>query len=732
MAQQIALSTQPKKQLSVKEDKADLAKLKRNTEEARQFFEENNSRWNEFRSFVFRSTLTDDDITNLQDIQKPVLEFNILEPYISRLCGEFAKQEPQIEVSGSHDVPSPVDVQTINVVDGIMRVKFDEIRKNGDAREIFKDLMSGGFSVFEVYTDYENDMSFEQKFKICRVFDPTMTGFDPLARHVTKCDGQFSFSLHPQYTEDFKKEHKDIDLDGVSFSKNAGFSWSYKSQRNEKILLVCDYYEKRMTSVDIVKLSNNITLTKKQYKKMLKVYEEKHMLEVPPQIVNERTTETVTIWHIQFIENQIILEEETDFKFLPHVFVDGNSIWLREGKDSAVEQFTRPYLYHARDIQRLKNFAGQTLANELENLVQHKIMACEEGIPPQYKDAYEDFQHADVLVYKNFSDKMPGEQLPPPQAIQRTPIPPEVSNTFSLTDQMTQNILGSFDIQMGNLNASQLSGLAVQETVTQGNAVAMPYVEGYLQALNQVATIIVDLIPKYWKTPRTIPVMGADGKRSYMRINDQNNPQSVSMDYSENALQVNVQAGVNFTVQKTRALNQIISMMHASPLFAQFMNTEGLPILLDNLEIRGIDQLKLLADGFVKQMKQQQAKAAQQPNPAMLKMQTDMQKLQLEQQKLQQANQHYQQDSQLHAADIANDAQSNQNDKMKIMLDAAQSHQENVVQAEKAKSETFSKAVELALATADQGHRHSKDKAELAHKIISSTQQSQQETSNSV
>lgn len=705
-----------------KTDKEKLKLLKQNAQESRQFFEENCARWNEFRSFVFRSTLTSDDVTTLNDLQKPVLEFNILEPYVSRLCGEFSKQEPQIGVSASHNVPVPADIQTVNIVEGILRDKFEQLRKKGDSYEVFKDLMSGGFSVFEIFTDYENDMTFEQKFEVCRVFDPTLTGFDPLARRPDKSDGNYCFMLYPMSLEDFKCKYPKATVENVSFVRNSGFSWSYKTQDNKKILLICDYYEKTKKEVEIVKLSNGKVLTTKQYKKLLDIYKERNLIEVPPIVVNKRMTERVTITHYTFIENQILLEEETDFKYLPLIFVDGNSIWLRETKDGDIEQFTRPYLWHARDIQRLKNFAGQTLGNELENMIQHKIMAAEEGIPPEYKDAYEDIQHADVLIYKAFSDEDPNKAIPPPQPIMRTNIPQEVTNTFSMADNMTQNILGSFDIQMGNLNKSQLSGLAVQESVTQSNAVAMPYVVGYLQALNQLACSIVDLIPKYFTTPRTIPILSANGKRTYVNINQPNDPQSISLDYCENALEVNVEAGVNFTIQKTRALNQIIGMMHASPLFAQFMNVEGLPILLDNLEIRGIDQLKLLADAFVKQMKQQQAQAAQQPNPAMMKSQVDMQKLQLEQQKLQQAAQHYQQDSQLHAADIANDAQSNQNDHLKIMLDAAQSHNENIVQAEKSKSETFSKAVELALATADQGHQHSKDKAELAHKIISSSQ----------
>jgi hypothetical protein len=707
-----------------------LPKLKKSAEDWRIYFQKNIDRFNDFRRFVFSSTLTDDDVTNLQDLQKPVLEFNILEPYISRLCGEFSKQEPQIETNSSHTSPMPVDAQTVQVVDGIIRDRFDSLRKSGESYEVFKDLMSGGFSVLELYTDYENDTVFDQTFKIKRVFDPTLTGFDPMAGMIDKSDGNYCFCLYPRSLEDFKRDYPDADTKNLTFKSNAGFRWSYRSQKQDKIVLLCDFYEKQYKRVKLVKLSNGMTMTEKQYKKLLSIYQERQLLAAPPQVINERYTNMCTIHRYTFIETEVLEHEETDFTDLPLVFVDGNSIRLRLGQDGDVEQMTRPYLYHARDIQRLKNFAGQTLANELENMIQHKFKVAEESIPPEYRDAYQDVQHADVLVYKAFNDNNPDQPLPPPQEIVRTPIPPEVSNTFAQTDQLTQNILGSFDIQMGNLNASQLSGLAIQESVTQSNAVAMPYVVGYLHALTRIANNMVNLIPKYFNTPRTVPVLSADGKRSYARINDDKMPNGPSMDYPDNALEVSVEAGVNFTIQKTRALQQIISMMQASPLFAQFMNTEGLPILLDNLEIRGIDQLKLLADGYVKKMQMMQAKAQQQPNPLVLKQQ-------LEQAKFQHQIQQDQAENQFRTAEVMNDANANTNDRMKIMLEQRQAGVNDGVQIAKANAETYSKAVDLALKadhqqhtqhleTTNQLHKHTKEALEVANQFMQTAQQAQQ------
>ena len=83
------------------------------------------------------------------------------------------------------------------------------------------------------------------------------------------------------------------------------------------------------------------------------------------------------------------------------------------------------------------------------------------------------------------------------------------------------------------------------------------------------------------------------------------------MSYDPTSLQVKVETGVNFAMQKEIALQTIVRLMQVSPLFAQFINTYGLPILLDNIEIRGIEELKAKADEFQKQMERQQQQQQQ-------------------------------------------------------------------------------------------------------------------------
>jgi hypothetical protein len=204
--------------------------------------------------------------------------------------------------------------------------------------------------------------------------------------------------------------------------------------------------------------------------------------------------------------------------------------------------------------------------------------------------------------------------------------------------------------------------------------------------------------------------MSADGKKNTVRINEQG---GTTMNYEPNALNVKVEAGVNFAIQKARALQQITAVMQASQMFAQFINSKGLRVLVDNMEIKDADQLKEMADEFMLEMKKQQAN---QPNPVMMKMQLEQQKLQMQGQKDQSDTQIKQEQNQIAAQDV-------QNDTMRLILDAKQADDEQTVQLAKAATEREVHGVNTAMDMHDMQHRHAKETLETMHAIEQSDNQ---------
>jgi hypothetical protein len=695
-----------------------LERIKTNVRRSHDYFKPNYDRYNEYRRFVFESSLRPEEITLLMTQGKPQLEFNILEAYISRLLGEFSKQEPDIEVSA--DDNSMVDEEmamTVKVVEQHLYHTLLDAKNHHTKYEVYKDLLSGGFSSLKMKTDYANPMSMHQVIDIERCYDPTLCGYDQLSRYAHKGDGRFCFELFPMAKDDFMADHSDIDISTLNFRRDfAGFNWSYLNDATPT-LIVADYYEKkkRETRICLVRDEKRGSKTMKlsDYNKMIETWGD---LAAPPAIIGEpRTTQLETIVRYRCIENQILEYVHTDFEMFPLIFVDGNSVMIKTPKNGNVRQVTRPYVYHAKGAQRLKNYAGIAWANEIENTVQHKFMIAKEALPKEAPllEALEDVQKATVVVFNSVHESNPDMPISNPiREIQRVPMPVEISQAFTACDQLIQNILGSYDASLG-INNNQLSGVALVEAATQSNAAAMPYIVGYLDGYQRAAQCYINLLPKYYTTPRTLPIMGKDGQKGYIKINQKD---GLELSYDSNALNVTVKAGASFQVQKSRTIVMVKEMMGMSPLFAQFIAEKGLQFILDNMEGKGIDQLKVMVDGWLKEMQQQKKMAMEaqqqemQNNPAILKAQNDQAKNEIEREKLQLDKE------KMHSEHMVDMLELEiKKEEMKAKLEIAENAA--AVQLVKAQTERYAKGVDLHIKHDDMKHRHIKEAIETHHMV---------------
>ena len=413
-----------------KDPQARLAKMKANIERTNISWKENAKRFHQFQKFCFKTAITASDKSSLNIVQKPIIEFNIVNAPLSRQCGEFSKQEPSIEVSAK--AGKKVDPAILEFLDGHIRYILDESKKRNTQYNIYRDSMSGGYSTVEIETEYEDEMSFDQVLRVKRSNMPTMIGYDPMAREVDKSDAEFYYKLFPMEKERFKQAYPKVPLDQLDFLKVDGaFNWSFRNQ-DQYVIVLADYYEKVRTKKKIVRLANNETMLKTEYEEKLKQWNEESHIEQPPAIIDERESEFVHIRRSRFMQSEILEEKDTMFKYNNLVYVDGDSVVIQDEDNANMEQFTKPYIYHAEGLQRLINFTGQVIANDFENMVQHKFMIAEEALPTQEEalEVWNNTQEPGLLVHKYYSDINPEKPLPVPTAVQRVPLPPEVSNIF--------------------------------------------------------------------------------------------------------------------------------------------------------------------------------------------------------------------------------------------------------------------------------------------------------------
>lgn len=610
---------------SDKSEEARFGRIKKNIENSYEYFRENAERFHDMRRFIFYSTLSEDDKVKLMSLGKPVLTANVLEAYLSRMRGNFLNNEPSISVENKECTPtSMITAEQIDFLDCHLRDILANPEDDSFQYGVYTDTMSGGYSYAEVFTKYMSERSWEQEIIVEKDIDPTMCGADPTARQSHKGDGEFIFRGVPLTRQKFiekygKGSDKDISFSSTKSATFGNFKWAYKNT-NVDVVIVIEYYWKKRKEVTLYELSDGGSVTKEEYKKIIAEYELSDSIELPPVITQERKEIFITIMKDEVCQTQILKSEETIFSKFPLIFCDGNSEILKDLSSPGMTQFTKPWLYHAQGAQRLKDFAMQTAGAEIENMMMSKLMAPVEGLPQDKAllTAYTNYQQSSVVTYNAYDLDDPTKPLPEPREIQRTPTPPIVMESFMACDRLIQQVTGDYDIQP-SLDRD-ISGETIKQGALQTSEAAKPYQKSFNMFLQRVGEVIIDIIPKIYKTPRTLPVLGLDGKRGYQIINDPDAQNSVSTQYDPSALKLTVEAGASVAAQQQMSLEQITRMAETLPSFRQFLDEEGGADLIEASEIKSKEKLKIRYSDWMEQNKQakgQQAQEAQQAQAAL-------------------------------------------------------------------------------------------------------------------
>ena len=688
-------------------------RIQTNIEDAHKFWHINRINYKKFRKAIYKTTLSAQDIAVLNDLNKPNLEVNILEAFLSRVLGEWSKQTPGFEVT-SEEI-SPEQNLTLKIMSGYLQAILAEANRNGFSDKILAEAMSGGYSIMKIRLDYKDDNSFEQRPYLEKVLDPTLCGFSPLANEPTKWDSEFAYELVPMLKADIERDYPNADLTKTSFYGSSGgvFNWNYELG-GQKIVLVAEYYEKKKHKIRKLKFSNGEVINSKDYDKEAVATEYLLRMEAPPVVLDERTVWETSIEFYRVREGEVLEHDKTEFKSVPFIFVDGNSAYLNDENDqynaNTALQLTRSYFWHALDIQRLKNFSAQSIAGWMQNMMMSKFLVSEQAIPPKYVANWTNIQKTQMLPWNHVDSN--GAQIPEPKQLTPSPLPQEVMNTFQAADRAIQTVLGVYDAAQGVTN-DNISGKAIIEGALQSNATVQVYFINYLLALTQAGRVIAEVLPKFLPTNKTIPLVNAKGEHEYFDITRPEIQGELNFVLKPNLLNVAVTAGPNFEVQKSRALNTLIQLMGSSPQISDFINSKGLPIIFDNLDIRGQNELKELAEEWQEEMEQakQEAQRKAQEEPPV----DPMEKM-----------------VEVEGAKVTAQREKNQNDanidQQKIEIDK----EEIKLKATKAEIENFTKVlkvlVDLAKAETDRTDaatqvitEQMKDEKSLLHDILSTT-----------
>lgn len=628
------------------------------------YFSNNINTFKRDRQFYFGDQWESQVLFDYSQAKKPTLVIDQITPFIKKMIGEQRRGEIYPNFT-----PKSVDVPQ-EKIDMLHYLILNELY-NSDAKEQFsrsyETMLTGGFSALKVYTDYKNDMSFEQEIYIQNIEDPLSVFWDPTASKPNFSNGNFCGCYQLMGVKEFESKYPGVNYQlGTSFMP-ANSPYYIPSINNENVILV-NFFRREMKSKTLIQLSNGINFKKEcllEESEELKQnyyqsYEDQGIPidRIPPLFEsNRRKTSLCMIKSYKLTASEIIEESEWPSDRLPYVYVDGDSILL-DGR-----LLVRSFIAAARDAQRLYNFAVSEVSQILRTSRRAPLMMTADQILG-HENMYTNISNNYAALLYNTDPS-----APPPFQLQNQ----EVSQSFFMTAQNARDditrVLGMLDPITGNM-PDGTSGQAIDRTITQQNLVVVNYVQHLERAIEEVGKIILSLIPNVYDSERSIIYQDKFGNKKNITLNKYEEGKMTN-DINELVELVDdfrVEGTANYAIQNQQSLEFLLKLISINPqsclpLFADLLCKQIDIPLASEIEKRSL----YLVPDYVQQGQPAPPPA---PNP---EIQLQQQQLQLKQQELG-----------VKATHIQNQSQQ---DKMSAILD----HIQNQLNFEKTKMDNITK-----------------------------------------
>lgn len=579
-----------------------------NIRNAYDYAKESNDEYDKNVKMVFCDSLTDEDKNALEAGDRPTLTFSIIAPILKHQLKNITESIPESSVTATDIDEQPQNEDIAKGLTAKLQEVYDTNRYQDVVGENAELAGTGGKAIFKIQTEYCNSVTFDQKITIKSIPDPTLVFFDPCSKLMDKSDSEFVCEVSYISEDSFKRMYKNIDLDDIeTYSKETagvGVSWIRESD-GRKVVAVMDYCYKHHNDCMLYLVKDGesefVTKTKPKDESL---------------IISERKTDDIDIKHIRVCGDTILEDATTlNFKHIPYVFFCSDSKII-DGKE-IILPFSKP----AIDAQRAKNISFNTMFFEMLNNSTGRFVVATESINDSLSDAIINPSIKKNIFYdsRGNEDGMP-VQNPPPQYVPSSPIPEAGLQVFQSLDETINTILGS---QYYSLDQTNMSGKALYNLADFMNASISTLMKNLIISTAQIGRVVLSAFPFLYE-------------HHEVDISSSSNKDKVMIDYNEIEIEkfaIRVHRGANYALQQQVTVESMLEYSHASPAFAQWLNSEGIPLLLENTPLNGKNKIIESYKSFVEEAKMDSKNKP--PSPEQIKAQADMMNAQNQQAQLQ-------------------------------------------------------------------------------------------------
>ncbi len=549
------------------------------------YFNENIVRGKDDVNFTIRDQWTAVERSEFTRLFKPAMTFNKLYDSVKKIAGEQRKNKPDLIV---RSLTGKASQEQINLRADLVRTISYQSQNDLVYQTAFKSALMMGFGAFQICLDYESPNSFNKMIRYEMIPDPIRCVFDPVALKPHKGDGNYCARYYVFSRDEFFATYPYV-TNPVSYIDPymlLDFQWQTRDT-----ITVCDYFVKEWFSIKIYLVQigkERKTVNESELEDLRKNFQiqkdavadteeaKKIIAKLEPKVISDRQTQDYRIMHYRMIRNQIIEFSHWPSKYLPLIFVDGDSYYI-EGR-----QYTKSFIHEARDAQKCVNYFGSEIAAEVKNRRREQWL----GTPDNISGYEQDWRNPELQmgILRAKPDPKTG-LMPTKQAA--WDLSPAIMQNFQRAGQDIREILGFSENEA--LQGRDMSGKARRERKMEGSMSAYVYFDNMNQAVEQAGRVVNDLLPYIiGEDERTMIVSKKDGKTDSITINRRLDDGSLENDLGIGDFDVEIDTGPSFAVQKEIALEMFSETIQAYP--------QAFPLVADlwagNLDVQSMPQIK--------------------------------------------------------------------------------------------------------------------------------------------
>jgi hypothetical protein len=519
----------------------------------------------------------DADVRNTRKIDgRPALTVNHTNTFCARLENTLRQQRPRIKC---HPVGDGANVDTAATVNGLIRHIEDRSNASVAYDTGVTSALNIGWGYWRIVSDYLDPMSFDQELLIKPVRNPFTVYMDPAAVMPDGRDQGWCIISETMKRAEYKRRYPRAENVEWRYTDAPGdmvTDWESKEE-----VRLAEYYRIHEVKDTLVKFSDGSVKLRSQ------MADPRYIQAIGLTIVAERPTTRCEVQWFRLNGRTIVDRRVMPGYHIPVVRCEGNVLDVngRVCRKGMVEDL--------KDPAQMFNY-WRTAQTERYALTPKAPWVVAEGQiegHPEWNDANQ--KSYSTLVYKPIAGPDGVSLLPPPQRTQPAQVEAGMSEAAAGAEHDLMSVAG-MPQENPEIAARVVSGNKyLQRRQGMQDLTHFQYYDNQTLAIAWTGSLLLELIPYYYDTPRMQRILGEDGVPQVVTLNEREKDESgverVKNDVTVGRYAVVMDTGPGYATKREEAAENMIELL-GTPLGEVVVKT-GPDILLRNMDFYGADEL---------------------------------------------------------------------------------------------------------------------------------------------